>query len=113
MTVHIKQLTGKMHVRGWTSGRSLTACTKFYCNNVMLQLRLEIYFSHKTNQTYRKCHMHITFECQQMLCSSLNLLPLQIWIIMMQMCKCANINMNIQIFDSVTRPTVSPIALLK
>ena len=45
MTVHIKQLTGKMHVRGWISGRSLTACTKFYCNNVLLQLRLEIYFS--------------------------------------------------------------------
>ena len=87
MTVHIKQLTGKMHVRGWTSGRSLTACTKFYCNNVMLQLRLEIYFSHKTDQTYRKCHMHITFDCQQMLGSSLYLLPLQIWIIMMQMCK--------------------------
>ena len=39
MTVHIKQLTGKMHIRGWTSGRSLTACTKLYCNNVMLQLR--------------------------------------------------------------------------
>ena len=76
-----------MHVRGWTSGRSLTACTKFYCNNVMLQLRLEIYFSHKTNQTYRKCHMHITFDCQQMLCNSLYLLPLQIWIMMMQMCK--------------------------
>ena len=71
MTVHIKQLTGKMHVRGWTSGRSLTTCTKFYCNNAMLQLRLEFYFSHKTNQTYRKCHMHITFDCQQMLCSSL------------------------------------------
>ena len=87
MTVHIKQLTGKMHVRGWISGRSLTACTKFYCNNVMLQLRLEIYFSHKTDQTYRKCHMHITFDCQQMLCSSLYLLPLQIWIIMMQMYK--------------------------
>ena len=87
MTVHIKQLTGKMHIGGWTSGRSLTACTKFYCNNVMLQLRLEIYFSHKTNQTCRKCHMHITFDCQQMLCSSLYLLPLQIWIIMIQMFK--------------------------
>ena len=87
MTVHVKQLTGKMHVRSWTSGRSLTACTKFYCHNVMLQLRLEIYFSHKTNQTDRKCHMHITFDCQQMLCTSLYLLPLQIWMIMMQMCK--------------------------
>ena len=76
MTVHIKQLTGKMHVGGWTSGRSLTACTKFYCNNVMLQLRLKIYFGHKTNQTYMKCHMHITFDCQQMICSSLYLLPL-------------------------------------
>ena len=31
--------------------------------------------------------MHITFDCQQVLCSSLDLLPLQIWIIMMQMCK--------------------------
>ena len=88
MIVHIKQLTGKMHVGGWTSGRSLTACTKFYCNNVMLQLRLEIYFSHKTNQTYRKCHMHITFDSQQMLCRSLYLLPLQIWIIMN---KCSNL----------------------
>ena len=87
MTVHIKQLTGNMRVRGWTSGRSLTACTKLYCNNVMLQLRLEIYFSHKTNQTYRKCHMHITFDCQQILCSSLYLLPLQIWINMIQMFK--------------------------
>ena len=28
----------------------------------MLQLKLEIYFSRKTNQTYRKCHMHITFN---------------------------------------------------
>ena len=75
--MHIKQLTGKMHVRGWTFKRNLTACAKFYCNNVMLQLRLDIYFSHKTNQTYRKCHMHITFDCQQMLCNSLYLFPLQ------------------------------------
>ena len=34
-----------------------------------------------------RCQMHITFDCQQMLCSSLYLLPLQIWIIMMQMGK--------------------------
>ena len=50
----------------------------------MLLLRLEIYFSHKTSQIYRKCHMHITFDCKQMSCSSLYLLTLQIWIIMMQ-----------------------------
>ena len=50
-------------------------------------MRLEIYFSHKTSQIYRKCQMHITFDCKQMLCSSLYLLPLQIWIIMMQMCE--------------------------
>ena len=31
--------------------------------------------------------MHITFDCKKMLCSSLYLLPLQIWIILMQMCK--------------------------
>ena len=86
MTVHIKQLTGKMHVRVGPLG-GVSACTKFYCNNVMLQLRLEIYFSHKTNQTYGKCHMHITFDCQQMICSSLYLLPLQIWIVMIQMFK--------------------------
>ena len=31
--------------------------------------------------------MRTTFDCKQTLCSSLYLLPLQIWIIMMQMCK--------------------------
>ena len=48
-------------------------------------MRLEICFSHKTSQIYRKCQMHITFDCKQMLCSSQYLLSLQIWIIMMQM----------------------------
>ena len=43
----------------------------------MLLLRLEIYFSRKTSQIYRKCHMHITFDCKQMSCSSLYLLALQ------------------------------------
>ena len=64
MTVHITQLTGKMHVRGWTSGRSLTACTKFYCNNVMLQLRLEIYFTLVTKRIKHignvTCTSHLT-----------------------------------------------------
>ena len=31
--------------------------------------------------------MHITSDCKQMLCGSMYLLPLQIWIIMMQMYK--------------------------
>ena len=33
--------------------------------------------------------MHITSDCKQMLCGSMYLLPLQIWIIMMQMYKCS------------------------
>ena len=37
--------------------------------------------------------MHITSDCKQTLCSSLYLLPLQIWIIMMQMCKFIVINL--------------------
>ena len=37
--------------------------------------------------------MHITSDCKQTLCSSLYLLPMQIWIIMMQMCKFIVINL--------------------
>ena len=53
----------------------------------MLQSRLEIYFSQKTSQICRKCHMYITFYWKQILSITLYLLPLQIWLIMMQMYK--------------------------